>query len=163
MRHTIHALVFSFSIFCLVAPGFAAEGGPAAKVSDLAWMTGHWESAPSDDGTFFEENWTQSKAGTIASLVRNTKGNTTTILELVVIEEVKGSLVLHLQQWEPGYKPRPEGVLVMKLLEIGKNKVIFEAVGEGILKKLGYRREGKKFIILGTTAEGQFEAPLTGK
>jgi hypothetical protein len=163
MRGTVLTFVFGFLIFCLITPAFTAAGGPAGKVSDLIWMTGHWEGALRDAGTFLEENWARPKAGTIASLVRSTKGDTTTTMELLVIEEVEGSLVLHLQQWGPGYQPRPEGPVVMKLVEIGKNKVVFEAVGESALRKLGYRREGKNFIISVTNSQGQFDVPLMGK
>src|SRR5579863_2979427 len=144
MRGTVLTFVFGLLIFCLMTPGFAAVDGPAGKVSDLFWMAGHWEGTPRDDGTFLEENWAQPKAGTVASLVRSTKGDATSTMELIVIEDVEGSLALHLQQWGPGYRPRPEGPVAMKLIEIGKNKVVFEAVGESALRKLGYRREGKK-------------------
>jgi Domain of unknown function (DUF6265) len=152
--------VFGFSNLFLSLSANAVEPPPAGKVADLAWMSGHYEGVVGKDGAVVEENWLQPKAGSIGSLVRNTKSGTTAIMEIIVVEEENNSLVLHLQQWKPGYKPVYETPLLMRLSELGKNRVMFEAVGEGAFKKLGYRREGSKFIITVVTANGQFEVPL---
>jgi hypothetical protein len=138
--------------------------GPAATVADLAWMSGHWEGPVFDDGSVLEEHWTQPYARSIAALVRVTRGGATTMMEMIVIEEEEGSLVVRLQRWDPGYQPQTERPQVMKLLDLGSNKVVFEAVDEDVLRNLSYRREGNEFIIFGTTAHGgQIEARLMGK
>jgi hypothetical protein len=144
------------------SPGFAAEGAPAVKVSDLCWMSGNWEGAM--NGYRLEENWTQPTAGSIACLARVTKGGATTMIEMILIEEEEGSLVARIQRWDPGYKPRTERPQVLSLVELGNNRVAFEAVSEGLLRRLDYRLEDKKFVIFGTLAQGeQVEARLTGK
>ena len=158
MRRLILALVL---VLLTAVPGFAADS-PAAMVADLAWMTGHYKGA-TGNGTI-EENWAKPDGGSIASLVRATDGEKTTMIELIVVEEEEGSLVLRLQQWDPGFAPRSEGPQVMKLIESAENKVVFEDVSGGGLKKLGYSREGDQFTISITTAQGaDFAIPLTAQ
>jgi hypothetical protein len=146
----------------LTAPALAADS-PAAKVADLAWMSGHWEG-PLAGGTL-EENWAQPKSGSIASLVRQTTAEKTAMIELIVIEEENDSLVLRVQQWNPGFSPRTPGPQVMKLVESAENKVVFEATGEGGLSRLGYSRPAPdRFVISIRTAQGRdFDIPLTAK
>ena len=69
------------------------------------------------------------------------------MIELIVVEEEAGSLMLRLQQWDPGLKPRTDAPQVMKLVESIPNKVVFENVGEGGMKRLGYSKTGNKFTI----------------
>ena len=155
MRSLILALVLVLLIAVLC---FGADS-PAAKVSDLAWMSGHYEGS-TGNGTL-EENWAKPDGGSIASLVRATDCEKTTMIELIVVEEEEGSLVLRLQQWNPGFAPRSEAPQVMKLIELSDHKVVFEDVSGGGLKKLGYSREGNQFTISIETAGGSFDIPLT--
>lgn len=161
MRRLVQiSLVLVFSL-ALVVPAFAADS-PAAKVTDLAWMTGHWEGSMGNGGSL-EENWLVPEAGSIASLVRGKGNGATNMIEMIVIEEQDGSLVLRIQQWNPGYKPRTPGPQEMKLVEIGDRMVKFEAVSEGGLKTLGYSRPADdQFVISVSTAQGNFDIPLSG-
>ena len=151
--------VLAFSTAAVAAAG----DPPPAKVADLAWMSGHW-SGPMAGGTL-EENWTKPAGGSIASLVRATNADATTMIELIVIEEENGSLVLRLQQWNPGFQPRSPQPQTMRLVESAPAKVVFEATGEGGLKRLGYSRPAPvNFVISIETAQGQkFDIPLTAK
>ena len=149
MRSLIYALIL---VFVVAAPSLAADN-PAAKVTDLAWMTGHYSGALGP-GTL-EENWAKPDGGSIASLVRSTSGGATNMIELIVVEEEAGSLTLRIKQWNPGMDERSPGFAVMKLIEIGDHKVFFEKTeGEG-LHKLGYTLEGDTFTIHVTPAAGQ--------
>ena len=65
-------------------------------VSNLTWMTGNW--AGDIGGPTLEENWTEAKAGSIASLVRITSPQGTAIVEIVNIQATADTSVLHLQQ-----------------------------------------------------------------
>lgn len=160
-QRSIVSLTLSLTALLLLAavPVTAAEGA-ASSVADLAWMTGSWKGA-TGAGTL-EENWLRPDAGTIASLVRGTNGTATNMIELIVIEEEEGTLMLRLQQWNPGYQPRSPEPQVMRLVESGKNSVTFEATGEGGLKRLGYSRPADdQFVVKGETARGQvFEIKL---
>lgn len=162
MRHTLLALGLAPFVLSIALPVLAAEG-PAAKVSDLAWMSGSWEG-PLAAGTL-EENWSQPRAGSMAALVRATNGDATSMIELIVIEEEGGSLVLRVQQWNPGFVPRSEAPTVMRLVESSANKVVFEATSEGGLRRLGYSRPADdQFVIAIQTAQGaEFEIKLKAK
>ncbi len=150
------------SVLALVASAALAADSPPAKVTDLAWMTGTW--AGSTGRGSLEENWTTPESGSIASLVRAFDGTTTSMIELITISEEQGSLVLRLQQWNPGWVARTPGPQVMRLVESVPNKVVFEATGEGALKRLGYSRPADdRFVISVETAQGPFEIPLTTK
>ncbi|MCY4014610.1 MAG: DUF6265 family protein [Gammaproteobacteria bacterium] len=132
----------------------------AASIADLAWMTGTY-SGPAGPGVL-EENWTVPRDGSIQSVVRMTSGGQTSMVELIVIEEEDDTLVLRLQQWDPGMKPRTEGPTVMKLTELGDNTVAFGVVGEGMFNTLRYTRDGDTFTISITNADGSsFDIPLT--
>ena len=145
------------------AMGASAEGAAgeaeAPSVAALAWMTGTW--AGPVGGGVLEENWTVPKAGAIQALVRMTADGKTSMVELIVIEEEAGTLVLRLQQWDPGLKPRTPAPSTMKLLELGERSVTFEAVSAAQFAKLGYARDGDSFTIsIEDAAGGKFDLPL---
>ena len=140
----MHKVALAFAL-CTVAVGAAAE----STIEKLAWMTGTW-SGPVGEGTL-EENWTVPRDGSIQSLVRMTAGGTTAMVELIVVEEADDGLVLHLQQWNPGYESRGPATK-MRSSTIGENAVTFEVVGEGAFKTLTYKRP----------ADDEFEIHIDG-
>jgi len=150
--------LFIGSVLTLLVCAPALAQGPSAKVSDLAWMTGHYKGATGNGS--LEENWAQPDGGSIASLVRSTSGGATNMIELIVIEEDGDSLTLRLKQWDPGMTPRAEGFQVMELIEIGENRVVFKNTGDVGLQQLAYTRDGDQFTISVTTAQGAFDIPL---
>ncbi len=132
------------------------------SISDLAWMTGHWSGAVGN-GTL-EENWIKPVDGSIASLVRMTGQGKTSMVEMIVIGEENNTLMLRIQQWDPGFSPRTPEPQTMKLVELGKNKVKFEATGPGGMKSLGYSRPmDDAFDINVETEQGAFTINLKSK
>jgi hypothetical protein len=156
MYRTFVLLVLSL----LILTGSAAFGGEqgAATLADLAWMTGDWQGK-TPNGTI-EEHWLVPQSGSMAALVRMTNGEATAMIELIVIEEEEGSLMLRLQQWNPGFMPRSEKPQTLKLVSSEPNKVKFEAQSEGGLKTLGYSRDGEQFSIHVGAAQGEFKIDL---
>ena len=135
--------------FCLVAATAAAEGG----INKLSWMTGTWSGAVGE-GVVLEENWTVPRDGSIQSLVRVTAGGATAMVELIVVEESGDGLVLHLQQWGPGYESRGPATK-MRSTNVGEREVSFEVEGEGAFKTLSYKRPADdKFEIHVDSGEG---------
>ena len=137
------------------------------SVAELAWMTGTW-AGPAGPGEL-EENWTVPKAGSIQALVRMTGDGMTSMVEMIVIEEVEGvdgegnSLTLRLQQWGPDFKPLTPEPTVLKLAELGENTVTFKAEpGSGAqFATLRYSRDGDNFTIGIETPEGaKMDIPL---
>ena len=102
-----------------------------------------------------EENWTQPAAGTIACVVRFRSSGKTSIYELSVIEEVEGSLMFTVRQWQPGFVPLDPPGQTMALADIGERRVSFEAIGEGNFSTLTYTRPvDNEFHIAVTTQQG---------
>lgn len=124
---------------------FAQAQGPAATIDQLSWMTGNYAGAVGPNT--LEENWIAAEAGSIAAMVRMTGPNGTSMFEMITIEEVDGSLVLHLQQFDPGFKPRTPEPMKMELAMIMDNHVHFNNVGDTGMKSLGYTLNGDTFTI----------------
>jgi len=133
-RKTTAALAFSL-LTCAAGTTFA---GPAATVEDLSWMTGTW-SVPFGPNTL-EENWIEPKDGAIASIVRMSGNGSTSMYEVIIIEEKEGSLEMSIQQWGPNFEPRSEQAQKMELTEIGEKRVKFTAITEGTFEYLEYAR-----------------------
>lgn len=155
MRHTV--LLASFALVSTTA-----LAGPAAKIDQLAWMTGTW-TAPAGPNTL-EENWIAPANGSIASMVRMSGANGVSMWEVITIEEKDGSLVMNVEQWNAGFEPRTP-VQKLELAEIGEQSVKFNAVTEGSMKSLGYSRsaDGTFTIELGTPDGRTVKLPLKAK
>ena len=148
-------LFLGFSIFLSAfVTNIVVAAGPNAKIEQLSWMTGNWAGALGPNQ--LEENWIAVEGRSLAAMVRMTGGDATSMFEMITIEEEAGSLVLHIQQWDPGFKPRTSGAQRMELREITANSVLFDAIGdEGGMKSLGYSHpENDVFIIHVEQASG---------
>ena len=108
------------------------------KVTDLSWLTGSWDGQMGP--AVLEENWSLPRAGTIASLVRQTGPEGMGMVEMVYIEEANGTLDLYIQQWDTGFKSRTPDAQKMTMSEMTENSITFKAVGEGGLAQLKYSR-----------------------
>lgn len=150
IRLTQTLKVFSLLVLSCFASAASAQD---TSVKQLAWMTGSWEG-PIGPNTL-EENWSRPLDGTISALVRARGEGKTSMIELIVIEEENDTLVLRVQQWNPGFTPRTPGPQVMALQSIGENQIGFKSTGEGGLKTLAYSRPSEhKFNIDIETADG---------
>jgi hypothetical protein len=123
------------------------------SIANLSWMTGSWSGAMGP--ATLEENWTQAKSGTIASLVRLTTPEGTGMVEIVNIQEMDGTLVLHLQQWGPGFTAlAPAQKMLLDRSE--EHTVTFKAASPGGLKQLTYSRPAdNEFEVAVITADDQ--------
>lgn len=119
--------------------------GPAATIEDLAWITGNYAGALGPNQ--LEENWIKAEGGSIAAMVRMTGNDATSMFEVITVEESEGSLVLNIQQFNPGFVPRTPTPQKMELAAITENHVQFTAVTDGGFKSLGYTRSGDSFTI----------------
>jgi hypothetical protein len=156
----VAALVFIAT--CLLTA--AARADVPARVSDLSWMTGSW-SGPAGPGVTLEENWIMPAGGSIASLVRMTTADATPMVELIVIEEENDTLVLRLQQWDPGFAPRTAEPQNMILSELGERTVKFTATTAGGIRTLSYSSpDPQHFTIDIETADGnRIQLPLRAR
>ena len=106
-------------------------------------------------GVTLEENWIEATDSSIASLVRISGNGSTSMIELIVIEEENDSLVLRVKQWDPGFKPRTELPQTMTLVSVQENRVEFKPTAAVGFKSLAYSRPTPDtFVIELITAEG---------
>ena len=137
--------------FLLPASALSEE---QVRVTDLGWLTGSWDGQMGP--AVLEENWSLPRAGTIASLVRQTGPEGMGMVEMVYIEEANGTLDLYIQQWDTGFKSRTPDAQKMTMSEMTENSVTFKAVGEGGLAQLKYSRPSiEAFHLDVVTAGGQ--------
>ena len=156
----IRKLISALTLTTLTLAATSAFAGPPASIEDLAWMTGNWAGALGPNQ--LEENWIAGEGGSIAAMVRMTGNDATSMFEMITIEEVDGSLVLHIQQWDPGFVARTEAPQEMELSEISENSVKFVAVSEGGMASLGYSNpDPDTFIIHVGQETGVFDISLS--
>ena len=139
-------LKIASAVAALIFAANSAFAGPPASIEQLGWMTGNWAGMLGPNQ--LEENWISTEGSSLAAMVRMTGGEATSMFEMITIEEVDGSLVLHIQQWDPGFQPRSDAPQKMELEEITMNSVKFKAVSEGGMATLGYSHpDAESFII----------------
>lgn len=122
---------------------FAAT--PTATIDDVAWLTGNYAGMVGSNQ--LEENWIKAEGSSIGAMVRMTGNGGTSMFEMITIEEVDGSLVLHIQQFDPGFVPRTDAAQKMELMAIKEDHVHFRAVSQGGMRTLGYTKAGDSFTI----------------
>ena len=159
MERLIKALVAAW----LVGFVHMSFAGPAASIEQLDWMTGNW--AGNLGPNQLEENWIATEGSTIMAAVRMTGADATSMFEMITIEEVEGSLVLHVQQWDPGFVSRTETAQKLELMEITENSVKFEDVSGFGMPTLGYSHpDSETFIIhVGQDGGGTFDIELKAR
>jgi hypothetical protein len=69
-------------------------------------------------------------------------GESTSMFEVFTIEEKDGTLAMTVQQWDSGFEPRQPEAQQLILSEISDQRVMFEAVTEGPMTKIGWSRSG---------------------
>jgi len=150
----------AFGLFMLAATALARAEVHTAN--DLAWMTGYW-SGPVGE-LVMEENWSRPLGGTLASMVRMSGKDGTQMVELVIIREQEGSLVLALQQFNPDFSDRTPAPQTLKLVKRGESSVTFEdAASTAGIRTLTYSRspEDTFTIEAGLSSGDVFRAVLS--
>lgn len=152
-------VIFTLSLLS----SFTLAAGPAASIEQLDWMTGNW--AGNLGPNQLEENWIASEGNSLMAAVRMTGSDATSMFEMITIEEAEGSLVLHIQQWDPGFVPRTESAMEMELTEITGNSVSFVNVSGFGMPTLGYSHpDSETFIIhVGQDGGGSFDIELKAR
>jgi hypothetical protein len=153
----------TISTLLLLASSLSVHAGPAAKITDLAWMTGTW-SANLGPNTL-EENWVAPSNGSIATLVRMSGAGGISMWEVITIEEKDGSLAMSVQQWNKGFEERTPVAQKLELVEIDQQRVKFKAVTEGGMTTLQYSRSADNTfsIEMGVPAGNTVKLDLKGK
>lgn len=88
------------ALAALILP-HTAWAGPAARLTDLAWMTGRWDG-PGIAGAPSTESWSPAVGGQMPGHFRQLKADGSVMFyELMTLAEKDGSLVLRLKHFNP--------------------------------------------------------------
>lgn len=118
-----------------------------ATLADLDWMVGGWRGVLGEQTV--EEAWSQPSGGTMSTMIRLNNPDSTYMVELIVIREVDGSLILHLRQFSPALELRL--AQDMPLADLQADSVRFEAQPDAGIKALAYRNTGPNTMEVDVT------------
>jgi len=160
MKLVLLTMVFLFAL----NDGRAGEEGESDKqkrvspevvsIDQLDWLAGDWEG-PIGAGVL-EESWLRPRAGTVAAVVRLTKGGVTEFVELIKIEKTGKSLELRLNLFDSSLRPLSEKPQVLKLSEISEKSVTFLGSTDESHRRLSYELVSEDlFAIRIITKDGE--------
>jgi hypothetical protein len=119
----------------------AEEAPPPTRLSDLAWLEGHWRSGGEDA---FDEVWLPADGGSMAAVSRLVHGGKANLYELSTIEESPEGLALRIRHFGPGLSPwksEEGGTPTWRLARTGRSEAVFEDAARDFPRTIAYRRE----------------------
>ena len=132
--------------------------GPVAKVTDFAWLEGHWQ-AEALGGTV-EEIWSGPSAGTMVGMFRLVKDGKVGFYEIFTLTEEGSTVLLRLKHFDPdlsGWEERDETV-DFPLVALTEDTAWFEG--------LTYQQRGPdemQVYLAMRTKDGVREVPFSWK
>jgi hypothetical protein len=112
----------------VVPAGFQATPAPARNggtLADLAFLVGSWEG--NGLGGQVEESWSHAAGRSMLGTFRILKGNETSLIEFLLLEEDAKGVALRFMHVDPGYRPWEEEALELRLKSVAANEAVFEA------------------------------------
>lgn len=129
-----------------------AEGAPrpAARIADVAWMTGRWQGEGLGGST--EESWSDPAGGAMVGYFRLVRDSKPVFYEIITVLEIEGSLEMRLKHVSPdmtGWEEKADFV-TFKLARIEPGVVYFNGL---TFKRLGPDRL-EIYLALRNRADG---------
>jgi hypothetical protein len=123
----------------------SASPQAAAKVEDLAWMAGDWQTTPGKMQS--EEHWTQPAGGTLIGMSRTLAGGKTVFFEYLRIEARADGIyyVAH-----PKARPGTD----FKLTRTSTQEVVFENPAHDFPKRIIYRKNADGSLTARVEGDG---------
>lgn len=104
------------------------EAPPAATLSDVAWIAGHWQGEAL--GGWCEEIWAPPQGGSMMGMFKLVSEGNVTFYEILSLVEDRGSLALKLKHFNAdltGWEERDE-VRVFPLVKIERQAAYFDGM-----------------------------------
>lgn len=139
-----------------MASNFAQTPAAQAKLSDLSFIEGHWQ------GTAFggpiEALWSAPTGDNMLGSMRMMKDDKVNLYEILVIEQTPQGPMILVKHFKPGLigqeeKDKPDRYA---LIELGKERAVFEKVGEPTRVIYEKRPNQVLAVVLGKQREGQW-------
>ena len=123
---TAIVLVFLFAFSAI------AQTKPA-KLTDLAWLAGCWQSSKPDTGDLLSEQWMKPEGGMMIGMGRTVRGGKAADWEFMRIEQVGDSLTFYA-------KPRAnKEETPFKMSRMSESEVVFEDPAHDFPQRVTYR------------------------
>ena len=119
--------------------------GPAPKISELAWLSGDWQTAPGGRARI-EEHWTVPAGGTMIGMGRTVVGDKTAEFEFLRIEQ-HGDDLFYVANPNASC-PRTD----FKLTRLTGQAAIFENPAHDYPKRVMYRKNSDGSLVASVDA-----------
>ena len=136
--------IFVAAVYC--AP-VEAQDGSAPKITDLAWLTGDWQTAPGGRRQV-DEHWTVPFGGVMMGVSRTVSGGKMTEFEyLRIVERADGIFyIAHPNARTPGTE--------FKLTKVTPDQAIFENPQHDFPKRIIYKKTAEGITASIDAGEG---------
>ena len=113
-----------------------AQAAPRTTMDELAWMSGHWQTA---DGVT-EEDWTAPRAGLMLGVGRTVRDGAVREYEFLRLQAGADGV--------PVYWGSPNGATPVgfRLTEAGPGHATFDNPGHDYPQRIRYRRDGETLV-----------------
>jgi hypothetical protein len=122
----------------LPAASLAAQGAPAPRLGDVAWLQGCWVATT--PGRVIEENWTAPRGGSMIGISRTITGDSLAGYEMVILRQRDSTL-------EYEAHPSAQPVATFNARTASATGVVFENPMHDFPQRVGYRRVGQDSLV----------------
>lgn len=120
---------------------------PPARVGDLAWMSGRWQTAAAD-GSWTEEVWSEPRGGMMLGYSRSGRGETLGEFEFIRLQAGEDRVPVYLAQ--PGGRPP----VPFRLTWRQDTMATFENPAHDFPQRIVYRRAGDTMVATISALDG---------
>jgi hypothetical protein len=117
------------------------------RVADLAWMSGHWETA-AGNGPWTEENWSDPRGGVMLGMSRTLNGDRLREFEFLRIQPGEDGVAAYLAQ--PGGQP----AVPFRLTAHDATSATFDNPGHDFPQRIRYVRAGDTMVATISALDG---------
>lgn len=135
----------------LLAAGLAfllmGQAQPPARIADLGWLSGHWETSDAN-GRWTEENWSDPRGGVMLGMSRTLSGDRLREFEFLRIQASEDGVPAYLAQ--PGGQPP----VAFRLTAHDATSATFDNPQHDFPQRIVYRRTGDTMVATISALDG---------
>lgn len=130
-----------------LALALMGQAPPPARVADLSWMSGHWQTTAAN-GSRVEENWLDARGGVMLGISRTISGDQLREFEFLRIQAGEDGVPAYLAQ--PGGQP----AVPFRLTAHDATSATFDNPQHDFPQRIVYRRSGDTMIATISALDG---------
>jgi len=119
-----------------------------ARVAELAWMSGRWETGDAASGRWTEENWSDPRGGVMLGMSRTVSGDRLREFEFLRIQAGEDGVPAYLAQ--PGGQPP----VIFRLTAHDAGSATFDNPQHDFPQRIVYRRDGDTMVATISALDG---------